>query len=124
MTDNYMIDGDNGTSPASPYYKDKEKTFQYYTMIDRSSEVLFSTTFSYFSGSYFTFTSKDINITYCGSLIQQDFGERISNHGFLVWDVETLTCTEHNINTDYGYYVFRIDSLDDIENEREYLTNL
>jgi DNA repair exonuclease SbcCD nuclease subunit len=70
------------------------------------------------------FKYKDINITYCGSLIQQDFGERISNHGFLVWDVETLTYTEHNIETDYGYYVFKIDSLDDIDNEREYLTNL
>jgi len=46
------------------YYKDKEKTFQYYTSIDRTSEVLFSTTFSYFSASYFPFTSKDINITY------------------------------------------------------------
>jgi hypothetical protein len=46
------------------YYKDKEKTFQYYTSLDASNEVLFSTTFSYYTGSYFTFTASSINITY------------------------------------------------------------
>jgi DNA repair exonuclease SbcCD nuclease subunit len=69
------------------------------------------------------FVRKGTNITYCGSLIQQDFGERVSGHGYLVWDVEHLDYTEHDIKTDYGYYVFKINSLDDIDNEREYLTN-
>lgn len=69
------------------------------------------------------FKYKGINIAYCGSLIQQDFGERVDNHGYLVWNVDDLTYTEHNIKSDYGYYVFRINSLEDIENEREYLTN-
>lgn len=69
------------------------------------------------------FVYKGINITYSGSLIQQDFGERVSGHGYLVWDVEHLDYTEHNINTDYGYYVFKINSLDDLETQREYLTN-
>ena len=69
------------------------------------------------------FVRKGSNITYCGSLIQQDFGERVSGHGYLVWDVEHLDYTEHDIKTDYGYYVFKINSLEDIDNEREYLTN-
>jgi DNA repair exonuclease SbcCD nuclease subunit len=69
------------------------------------------------------FVRKGVNITYCGSFIQQDFGERVSGHGYLIWDVENMDYTEHNIQTDYGYYVFKINSLDDIENEREYLTN-
>lgn len=69
------------------------------------------------------FKYNGINIAYCGSLIQQDFGERVDKHGYLVWDVDTLNYTEHNIETNYGYYVFRINSLDDIEEEREYLTN-
>lgn len=46
------------------YYEDKEKTFQYYTSLDTSNEVLFSTTFTYYEGSCFTFSSTDINITY------------------------------------------------------------
>ena len=69
------------------------------------------------------FIYKGINITYTGSLIQQDFGERVSDHGYLIWDVEHLDYTEHNISTEYGYYVFKINSLEDIETQREYLTN-
>jgi len=69
------------------------------------------------------FIYKGINIAYCGSLIQQDFGERVDNHGYLIWDVNDLTYTEHNIKNNYGYYVFKINSLDDIEEEREYISN-
>lgn len=69
------------------------------------------------------FVHKGINITYCGSFIQQDFGERVSEHGYLIWDVEHLDYTEHDIDTDYGYYVFKINSLDDIDKGKEYLTN-
>jgi DNA repair exonuclease SbcCD nuclease subunit len=69
------------------------------------------------------FTYKGINITYPGSLIQQDFGERVSGHGYLIWDVEKLDYTEHDIKSNYGYYVFKINSIEDIEMEREYLTN-
>lgn len=58
------------------------------------------------------------------SLIQQNFGETITNHGFLLWDVESKTIQEHNIETEYGFYQFRIKSLDDIENDNEILTNL
>jgi DNA repair exonuclease SbcCD nuclease subunit len=69
------------------------------------------------------FIRKGINITYCGSFIQQDFGERVNGHGYLIWDVEHLDYTEHNIKTEFGYYVFKINSLEDIDNQREYLTN-
>lgn len=66
---------------------------------------------------------KKVLITYPGSLIQQDFGERVSGHGYLIWDVEKLNYTEHDIQSNYGYYVFKINSIEDIEMEREYLTN-
>ena len=69
------------------------------------------------------FVHKGINITYCGSFIQQDFGERVSEHGYLIWDVEHLDYTEHDIDTEYGYYVFKINSLEDLEVGKEYLTN-
>jgi hypothetical protein len=67
--------------------------------------------------------NKKVNITYPGSLIQQDFGERVSGHGYLIWDVDTLQYSEHDIQSSYGYYVFKINSIEDIEMEREYLTN-
>jgi DNA repair exonuclease SbcCD nuclease subunit len=67
---------------------------------------------------------KGIPIAYPASLIQQNFGETITNHGFLLWDIESKTIQEHNIETEYGFYQFRIKSLEDIENDNEILTNL
>ena len=66
---------------------------------------------------------KGINIAYCGSFIQQDFGERVDDHGYLLWDTEHLDYSEHNIDNDYGYYVFKINSLEVIDTQKEYLTN-
>ena len=63
-------------------------------------------------------------IKYCGSLIQQGFGESVSGHGFLEWDVETKTSVEHDIESIYGFYQFGITSLDDLDNNNEKLTNV
>ena len=64
-----------------------------------------------------------IPIHYCGSFIQQDFGESITDHGYLLWNVEDLTFKEKNIETDYGFYKFRISSLEDLEDNKEELLN-
>lgn len=69
------------------------------------------------------FNYKGTPIAYPSSLIQQNFGETVSKHGFLWWDVESRTYTEHDIETDYGFYQFKINSLDDLENGNEVLTN-
>jgi len=69
-------------------------------------------------------TYKNTPIVFCGSLVQQNFGESINNHGFLSWDVETLTYKEHNIDNDYGFYQFTLNSIDDIETESEILKNV
>jgi hypothetical protein len=58
------------------------------------------------------------------SLLQQNFGETVTKHGFLLWDIDSKTCQEHDIETDYGFYQFRIKSLEDIENDNEKITNL
>lgn len=71
-----------------------------------------------------SFNHKGIIIAYPSSLIQQNFGENVSNHGFLFWDVDTKTFTEHNVDNKYPYYNFRIKSLEDIENGTEKITNL
>ena len=51
-------------------------------------------------------------VCYVGSLIQQNFGEVYDNHGYLIWDVETKTCTEHNIKNEYGYYTVVVEGGD------------
>jgi DNA repair exonuclease SbcCD nuclease subunit len=71
-----------------------------------------------------SFNHKGIIVAYPSSLIQQNFGENVSNHGFLFWDVENKTFTEHNVENKYPYYNFKIKSLDDIENGTELITNL
>ncbi len=69
------------------------------------------------------FRYKNIPIVYPSSFLQQNFGERINGHGFLLWDVETLTYTEHDIPTDYGFYQFKINSVDDLEENKDILLN-
>ena len=67
---------------------------------------------------------KIIYINYCGSLIQQNFGENVTKHGFLFWDVESKTFTEHDVDNRFLYYQFKIKSIEDIENGTEIITNL
>ena len=66
-----------------------------------------------------------IPVVYSGSLIQQNHGENLSKHGFLLWDVESKTYEEYDIdNPDFGFYTFSINSIDDIDENKEELINL
>jgi DNA repair exonuclease SbcCD nuclease subunit len=70
------------------------------------------------------FNHKGIQIAYPSSLIQQNFGENVTKHGFLMWDVETKTFTEHDVENKYPFYQFKIKSLEDLEAGTEKITNL
>ena len=66
-----------------------------------------------------------IKLVYVGSLIQQDHGENISKHGYIVWDIKKGDYEEHNIdNPNYGYYTFEINSENDIDEDLEEVINL
>lgn len=66
-----------------------------------------------------------VPLIYCGSLIQQDHGENISGHGFIVVDVETCEYESIDLpNEEYGFYTFTINSVDDIDNDLEEIINL
>ncbi len=71
-----------------------------------------------------SFNHKGILIAYASSLIQQNFGENVTKHGFLLWDVETKTYTEHDVENKTPFYQFRINSIEDIENGTEKIINL
>jgi DNA repair exonuclease SbcCD ATPase subunit/DNA repair exonuclease SbcCD nuclease subunit len=43
------------------------------------------------------------HVAYAGSMIQQNHGELLENHGYLVWDVKSRTFEEFHIHNDYGY---------------------
>lgn len=71
-----------------------------------------------------SFNHKGIQIAYPSSLIQQNFGENISKHGFLLWDVDTKTFTEHDVENNNPMIVIKINSLDALENNTEIIANL
>ena len=48
-------------------------------------------------------------VVYAGSLVQQNFGESLDKHGFLAWDLDTMTYEEIDIKNDYGYYTLDVD---------------
>jgi DNA repair exonuclease SbcCD nuclease subunit len=67
---------------------------------------------------------KNIPVSYVGSLIQQNFGENVTKHGFLLWDLDSKSFTEHDVDNKSPYYQFKIKSLEDLENGTEVITNL
>jgi DNA repair exonuclease SbcCD nuclease subunit len=65
-----------------------------------------------------------VKIIMPSSLIQQDYGETVNNHGYVIWDMETMDTELINIPSEYGFYTFKINSIEDIENGLETLVNL
>ena len=47
-------------------------------------------------------------IAYAGSMIQQNHGESLEKHGYLLWDVESRTFEEFDIPNDYGFYTLDV----------------
>lgn len=65
----------------------------------------------------------DTEIVYPGSLIQQTYGETVSQHGFAVWNVEDMSYKFVDIDSDYGLYDVEIDSVNDVDEDKERLIN-
>lgn len=66
-----------------------------------------------------------VKIVYCSSLIQQNNGESIHGHGYVVWDTETCEYEFMELeNEKYGFFKFRINDISDIEEDKEILVNL
>ena len=65
----------------------------------------------------------DVKIVYPSSLIQQNYGETITQHGFAVWDIESMEYEFVPLTSDYGMYKFEIKDIKDIDNDKEILIN-
>jgi len=59
-----------------------------------------------------------------GSLIQQDFGEKIKHHGYGIYNVENNEYKFYDIYNDSPFMFFSINDISDIENGKEELLNL
>ena len=67
---------------------------------------------------------KGVDIVYSGSLIQQDFGETTTQHGFTVWDIETMKYEFVDLSSEYGFYKVEINNIEDIEGDKTQLLNI
>jgi len=47
-------------------------------------------------------------IVYAGSMIQQNHGEEIKGHGFLLWDLKRRVFKHYELINDYGFYTIEI----------------
>ncbi len=70
----------------------------------------------------YQYMNKEKTIAYSGSLIQQNFGESIDNHGLLLWDLKTKNSQFMEVPNDYVYKVHTITDINnfiipDIENK-------
>ena len=65
----------------------------------------------------------NVPIVYPGSLIQQTFGETVTQHGFCVWNLEEKTHRFIDLDTEYGLYDFQISGIDDMDENKETLIN-
>jgi len=58
-----------------------------------------------------------------GSMIQQNFGEGVKHHGYGMFDMETKKYTFHDLPNEQPFLHFRINDIEDIENDTENLVN-
>jgi len=71
----------------------------------------------------------DVKIVYCSSINQKDYGESITGHGFVLWDIDVddkLDISYKYIdipNEDGGFYKFEINDISDLEKDEEELIN-
>lgn len=65
-----------------------------------------------------------VPLVYAGSLFQNDCGENVTGHGYVLWDINKMTYTHKEVPNDYKTYKFKISSYDDIANNEERLINL
>jgi DNA repair exonuclease SbcCD ATPase subunit len=63
-----------------------KRAFQHSTLIDRHS-----------------WDTPRITWAYAGSAIQQDFGEALMGHGFMLWNLPKKTIESYHVHSDYGY---------------------
>lgn len=71
-----------------------------------------------------TIRKNGVPIVYCGSLIQQDFGENVSGHGYVSWNLDDLSYEQINVENKRPMYVIEISDIDDIDNNTERFLNL
>lgn len=121
----------------------KEDGRKYYGLFHGPVEGLSTDLGFEFEDGYSRLNFKDLDIVFCGdihkrqvfkipsggigvqigSLIQQNFGEKISNHGFGVYDIEDNDYSFVDIDNKQPFIEFKITDITDIEHGKEICVN-
>lgn len=69
--------------------------------------------------------SNGVEVVYPGSLIQQDYGENVSQHGYCLWYLEEGSISHEfvDLESDYGMYKFTIKGEGDVDSDMEIIIN-
>lgn len=73
---------------------------------------------------YLNTTSIKKKMAYVGSLIQQNHGESLNNHGVLIWDIENNTSLFQNIKNNFGFISYTIKNNYEIDTIEKDINNL
>lgn len=69
-----------------------------------------------------------VETVYCSSISQKDYGETVTEHGFVLWNIEDSERPLHEFveveNPEGGFYKFELNSEDDLDNDLEEIVNL
>ena len=68
-----------------------------------------------------------VSVVYCSSIRQRDFGESITGHGYVIWNIakKKPSYEFHDIpNENGGFFKFSINGIDSIKDDEEELINL
>ena len=113
-----VLDGNTKIIKAQDIYSDNIKIALYHGCIygskDFNNNVLLKSdnNMSTFTGYDYVllgdihkhqYLDKNKKFCYPSSLIQQNYGESLENHGYVLWNIENNTSTFINIKNDYGY---------------------
>lgn len=63
----------------------------------------------------YQYLNKERTIAYSSSLIQQNFGETLQNHGYLLWNLKDEESEYINIDNNYGFYTFYLNTTSSLE---------
>jgi DNA repair exonuclease SbcCD nuclease subunit len=64
-----------------------------------------------------------VPIVYAGSLFQQDSGENITGHGYVVWNMEDMTYKHVEIENNYRIFKFKINDFNAFKEDKEEILN-
>jgi DNA repair exonuclease SbcCD nuclease subunit len=70
-----------------------------------------------------TIKRNGVKLVYPGSMIQQTFGETVSQHGFVLWDMVTMHHEFIDLDTCHGLYDIEVSSIEDFDANAEVLLN-